>query len=175
MNILTHTDLGGQTCRVVFNEDLTRRYDVTWVWAKGPLLTFCLLNPSTLDHRMLDPTGKGVLARARRWGFGGARIVNPFTVRTELPKEMLKHPDPIGPLADDFLRGAMMDSFNDGSPFICGWGTNGKHIGRDIEVMALASNVGLKLMALAINDDGSPKHPLYIAHDQRPFVWKEDA
>lgn len=175
MKIMTHTDLGGQTCRVVFSEDMTRRFDVTWVWAPGPILTFCLLNPSTLDHQTMDPTGMGVINRGRRWGFGGARIVNAFTIRTPRPNEMLRHHDPVGRHADKFLTMAMQDSFNDGSPFICGWGPKGKHRTRDLVIRAMAAQMGLPLMALAINQDGTPQHPLYIAHEQRPFVWKEDA
>lgn len=172
MKEVTHTDLAGTTCRVVFSDDKTHRYLAEWRWKPGPVLTACLLNPAMLEVDEPDHTGAGIVARARKWGFCGARIVNAFTLRTADPEVMKRHPDPIGPEADRFILEAMRQAFDDGSPFIVGWGKDGAHLGRDREIAALAERVGLPLMAFKLNNDGSPTHPARLGYDLRPVVWR---
>lgn len=163
--------MDGMICNVVFSDDERHRLDVVWTWDEGPILCFCLLNPSTLDHRQNDPTGRGVVARARKWGFGGARIVNEFTLRTPTPSVMLKEGMPNVPGADEYLRGAMIGQMQTGAPFIMGAGRHGSHRGRDREIHAMAEFLGCPLWCLVQNDDGTPKHPLYIAHEIKPKPW----
>jgi hypothetical protein len=168
----THRDLGGTTCTAVFSDDETRRYDVVWRWADGPLLTACLLNPAMLEVDEPDHTGAGIVARARKWGYRGARIVNPFTIRTPDPAVMKAHPDPVGPMADEYIIRAMKAAAHDGGPFVVGWGHHGRHLGRDQQICQLARMIRVPLMAFRLNDDGSPSHPARLGHDLRPVLFQ---
>lgn len=172
MKFLIHQDLAGTVCHATFSEDMTRRFDVLWRWKPGPILTACLLNPAMLEVDEPDHTGAAIVARARKWGYCGARIVNPFTIRTPDPEVMKRHPDPVGPDADRFLIKAMKEAGNDGSPFIVGWGKDGSHLGRDAEVCKLAKMIGIPLMAFRLNQDGSPSHPARLGHGLIPIVWR---
>lgn len=166
MQTKSHRDLTGTVCTAVFSDDETRRFDVLWRWADGPLLTACLLNPAMLEAHEPDHTGRGIVARARRWGFDGARIVNLFTLRTKDPSVMLAHPDPVGPQpdADSFIIRAMRRAGQEGAPFIAGWGHDGCHLHRDEQVRALARQIGIPLMAFRLNANGSPAHPARLGY-----------
>lgn len=168
-----HVDLSGCTTVAVFDDDKTRRFDFLCRWKPGPIITACLLNPAMLEVDQPDHTGAAIIARARKWGYAGARIVNPFTIRTADPEVMKAHPDPIGnPEADRFIVRAMKASGNDGSPFIVGWGKDGSHLGRDEEIATLAKMIRIPLMAFRVNHDGSPTHPARLAHDLPLIVWR---
>lgn len=170
----SHRDLAGTTCTAVFSDDLARRYDVVWRWRDGQLLTCCLLNPAMLEAHEPDHTGAAIVARARRWGYAGARIVNPFTIRTADPTVMLTHPDPVGPQpdADSFIIRAMRSAGRDGSPFLVGWGHHGQHLGRDEQICQLARMIAIPLLAFRLNADGSPSHPARLGHDLRPVPYR---
>jgi hypothetical protein len=173
MKTKTHKDLAGTTCVAVFSDDLAHRMDVVWRWKPGPIFTACLLNPAMLEVDQPDHTGAAIVARARRWGFAGARIVNPFTIRTADPEVMKAHPAPVHPRADEYLLRAMEGAADDGSPFVAGWGKDGCHLGRDAEVIELARVAGIPLMAFRINIDGSPSHPARLGYDLRPIIWRQ--
>lgn len=168
----TRTDLSGLHCSAVFSHCERFRYELTWVWDRSkPILTLWLLNPSTADHEKLDPTVQGLVKRARHWGYGGARVINLFAFRATRPRDMLAVSDPVGPHNDAVSLAALHQTLDAGVPVICGWGAHGGHRGRDQVARAMAAQLDVRLMALELNADGSPRHPLYIAHTVRPIIW----
>ena len=67
------------------------RYLLWREWnAKLPRLLWILLNPSTADERVDDPTLRRVLGFSRSYGFGGLEVVNLFALRSphEIRNEM---------------------------------------------------------------------------------------
>lgn len=170
---LTRTDLTGMRCTAVFSPCEQYRYDLVWQWDDSkPLLTFWLLNPSTATHEELDNTVKGLIKRARHWGYGGVRVINLFGFRATDPADMKKQDDPVGPDNDRVIAQALQDAFETGVPIICGWGAHGSHRDRDTECRLMAIDRDVRTMFLELNADGSPKHPLYIKHDLRPTIWE---
>lgn len=137
-----------------------------WDTEIRPLL-FVMLNPSTADEDQLDATVTRCLNRAKTMGAGGLEVVNLFawvsTDRTVLPSVS----DPAGPLNDKAIKEAAATAL----AVICAWGTDGALNGRDKQVSALLRDAGIQPLALAINRDGSPKHPLYISGSAEPFPW----
>ncbi len=85
-------------------------------------------------------------------------MVNLFGLRTERPKEMKMEEAPIGPENDSHLK----KIFSEVEKVICVWGNDGKHKGRDKEVLALIENP----YCLMKNKNGSPRHPLYVSSKQ---------
>lgn len=172
MKTLTRTDIDGMECSATFDQDEDYRYDLVWRWQPGPLLIGWLLNPSRATHEVLDPTVQGMVTRARAWGYAGARLLNLFAIRATNPRDMKRHAEPVGDENDLVIRRALIQAADDGSLVVAGWGCHGRHMGRQARALALADAAGIQLQAFHINGDGTPKHPLYVAHVVRPQPWE---
>lgn len=169
------TDLSGMRCSASFSDCEAYRYLLTWRWSDAPLLVAWMLNPSTATHEVLDPTIAGLVTRARAWGRGGVRVINLFAYRATDPAEMKRRADPVGP-HNDYVTMQVLDSEALlGGEVICGWGAHGGHMGRDAAAVALARRADARLACLDTIKNGSPKHPLYIAHALTPRPWAPPA
>ena len=147
----------------------TWRYTLTRLWSKDtPPLPVCMVNPSTADAFVLDPTIKRVVGFAQREGFGGILITNLFALRSTDPEGLKTAADPVGPANDHALTSIFEGSAARRLPVLVGWGKHGRLFGREAKVIAMAQKAGAVLVSLGENGDGTPRHPLYIAAD-RPF------
>ncbi len=169
--IRERTDLSGMHCSASFSPCDRYRYLLTWRWSDEPLLVAWMLNPSTATHEKLDPTIAGLVSRARAWGRGGVRVINLFAFRATKPADMKAAADPVGTYNDHVTGDVLLSAALLGDEVICGWGAHGKHRGRDRAAAELARRAGVQLRCLATNRDGSPQHPLYIAHATTPQPW----
>ena len=147
------------------------RYRLWREWDRSrPALAFIMLNPSTSDHQVNDPTITRCLQRALAGGkFGGLQVVNLFPLRSTDPDGLLTHLAPLGDRPDR-NAGAIMDALDRCSMAICAWGAHKAARARAAEVMSIVRMCGHAnlLHHLGLNKDGSPKHPLYIAASTRP-------
>ena len=121
-----------------------------------------MLNPSTADETMLDPTIRRCLGYSKDWGYGALAVANIFAFRSTDPKRLAKAEDPIGPENDWFIRDAAEHS----SLVICGWGAEPFAIERAKDVVRLL--MGIPLFCLELTKLGHPKHPLYAKAAQTP-------
>lgn len=126
------------------------------VCPEGAPAIFLMLNPSTADAEIDDPTIRRCRAFARQWGCAGLVVVNLYAFRSVSPKAMASAPDPVGPLNDSYLRGAC-----ENQDVVCAWGRHGRPE-RIAEVIELLKSVRARTFCLGVNQDGSPKHPLYL-------------
>jgi hypothetical protein len=162
-----------QTSGATISECGQYRYLLWRVWDTSlPTVAFVMLNPSTADAQADDPTIRRCVAFARDWGYGRLDVVNLFPLRATNPAVLSKHADPLGPagLADT----AILDAVRGAPLIICAWG--GKSVARrraDTVLRQLLGIAGLsdRLHHIGLNQDGSPKHPLYIAASVRPQRW----
>jgi hypothetical protein len=129
-----------------------------------------MVNPSTADAEVDDPTIRRVLGFMNRLGFGTAIVGNKFAQRTPHVKELAV--DPIvaeGPENDKHLRAIMEDA----DSLLVAWGPVGKlhHPLRQRwkDVVRLADAAGKTMYCLGTAQDGHPRHPLMLANDA-PFV-----
>src|ERR1019366_833740 len=65
---------------------------------------FVMLNPSTADAIVDDPTIRRCMGFARTWGFGELEVCNLFAYRSPCPSALLRAADPVGPSNDRALR-----------------------------------------------------------------------
>ena len=139
----------------ILSPDRCYRYalarDLQNMLGAGTML-FVGLNPSTADETQDDPTIRRVKGFAVREGFASLLVGNLFAFRSTAPSAMINAPDPIGSENDDHLQRMIAQS----DAVLCGWGTLGKFMGRDKEVLLM---IGNKAKCLAINADGTPNHP----------------
>jgi hypothetical protein len=137
----------------------TYRYLLYRTWNSiGPQITWIMLNPSTADATADDPTIRRCIHFSREWGFGSLSVVNLFAYRAVSVRDMQAASDPIGPENDTYLLQACKQT----SCLLVAWGRDGQYHGRDQEVCKKLLAQGFRLFCLGTNQDGSPKHPLYV-------------
>lgn len=141
------------------------RYALRRRWADtgSGEVCFILLNPSTADAEVDDPTVRRCVGFARRWGYDGLCIGNLFAFRATDPKLMRAQHDPVGPDNDAALlalaRGAALR--------VAAWGVHGAHLGRGEAVRRMLSG----LCVLRLTRQGAPGHPLYLPGTATPVAW----
>lgn len=158
----------------VLSECGTFRYFLTRVWnTQLPLMVFLMLNPSTADAEVDDPTIRRCMGFARRDGYGGIIVVNLFSFRSPSPAAMKEIEDPIGPDNELWLQRAFTYALYAKADAVAAWGVDGRHRDRDYEVVKMAESIGLELKCLGKTKGGDPRHPLYVKGDQ-PLVTLRD-
>lgn len=156
-----------------YSPDEKYRYSLCWEWSPAATLLFVLLNPSTATERKLDATVTRCMQRAMAGKYGSIGVVNLFAYRSTDPDHLGTVEDPVGP-DNDFCIGRMLDRVTgDGGDVICGWGSQRGSRDRAQHVLKMIRAAGLIPMALRVNKDGSPMHPLYIRKDATPQAMPE--
>lgn len=142
------------------SEDGVYRYTLTRTWdAHLASVLWVMLNPSTADASIDDPTIRRVLGFSTAWGFGSATVVNAFALRSTDPTALMVHADPIGPENDSVLRTeAERHDFA-----VCAWGSHGSLRNRHETVLGILREQKCLPMCLGTTKAGMPKHPLYLA------------
>jgi hypothetical protein len=149
--------------------DATERYRYTLerVWVEHPkrLCNFVMLNPSTADAKVLDPTVTRCVGYAHDWGYDGLIVTNIFAFRSTNPKLLRAVDDPVGPDNNAAILAAAYRS----KLVIAAWGTHGKLHGRGgLVAEQLRQVMQNDLKCLGMTKYGHPKHPLYLRQDTRP-------
>lgn len=156
----------------VFSGCGTYRYLLTRRWGAGPVVTFVMLNPSTADEQVLDPTVRRCIGFAQREGGGALQVVNLFALRSTDPRVLYDHADPVGPGNDDHIGEAAARS----AVVIAGWGVHGALAGRGAAVRRLlAQRAAVHHLGLtkAGTRPGQPRHPLYLPAAAALTRWGE--
>lgn len=127
------------------------------------LRTVCLwimLNPSTADCTINDPTIKRCMGFTAQWGYDDMEVVNLFDYRATDPKMLLTHASEVLSEANDVYirtRAASADRI------VCAWGSHKFAFNRSQEVLrSLRPFYSTKMVCLGRTVSGAPKHPLYL-------------
>ena len=140
--------------------DSTRQYRYTlwrhWTLQPKRFVNFVMLNPSTADADVLDPTVTRCMNFAKHWGYDGGYVTNIFALRATDPRELYKTASPVGCVNDAYL----LKTAEECERVVVAWGIHGKYRGRGLEVAAMLAPFDLQCFALT--KDGHPRHPLYL-------------
>jgi hypothetical protein len=130
-------------------------------WYKPAL--FIMLNPSTADAEVDDPTIRRCMNLAKREGMTHLNVVNLFALRATDPKQLRKADDPWGPLNSSYLHDEITKHRN--SLIVCAWGADpfAKHSSATF-LNLFSESFGLT--CLGRTKSGAPRHPLYVRADQ---------
>lgn len=137
----------------------------------GMPLVFVMLNPSTADASIDDPTIRRCIGFGDRLGRSGIHVINLFAFRTPYPEELRdaqRHgEDIVGPRGDQVL---------DAIPgtVICAWGPPKWPFVRE-RARKVAERITarrLPLFCLGTSKDGSPRHPLMLRNDATLTEWR---
>ena len=155
-----------------FSPCRTWRYALTRRWLDNTEgVAFLMLNPSTADAFMLDPTLRRCKSFATAWGYGAMLILNCFALRSTDPRGLKTHPDPVGPDNDAVIT-EWLGRLS--GPVIAAWGVHATYQGRAAQVAELVHAAGRELMCLGTTKDGHPRHPLYVPAATDLTVWPGD-
>ncbi len=157
-------------------DDAEFRLTLIRLWDAGyPLLVVCMLNPSTADAELDDPTILALNHFAFAWGFGGILVVNLNAFRASRPEVMRAAADPVGPKNAATIEDALRYAAGTSGMALAAWGNNGDPA-QVRSFVAQAREKGVRLVCLGTTKDGAPKHPMArgqhrIPRDQMPVAW----
>lgn len=134
------------------------------------MLTFVMLNPSTADDKVDDPTIRRCMAFARREGAHTLHVLNLYALRATNPAELLTHPDPVGIGNDACL--ADVARHHDRFKTVVAWGAHRMATTERTSILVdSARAAGTTLWCLGRTKDGHPRHPLYVKATQPLEPW----
>lgn len=162
--------LGRVEKAAVLSDCSVYRYRLSRTWGDGERMAWVMLNPSTADAEVNDPTIRRCMGFARREGYDGIEVVNLFAYRATSPVDLYDAAkagvDVVGPDNtrhwDDVLgdHGVGM--------IVAAWGAN-------IVARLLASPLQEWFtggwFCLGTTKIGAPRHPLYVAGSAPLHPW----
>ena len=125
---------------------------------------FIGLNPSTANKTSNDPTIRRVKRFAADWGFGGVYMMNLFAYISTDPKKLLfREHEKIGYQNNNYLKQIASKC----EKVIFAWGSfSAAHV-RSKQIIEMFPQA----YVLKINNNGSPKHPLYVRANTNPAKY----
>jgi hypothetical protein len=146
------------------------RYTLHRCWgnplAHGKTCEWIMLNPSTADHEIDDPTIRRCISFAKQWDCDRIRVLNLFALRTPDPKHLKTATDPIGPENDEIIKHFAF--WERAWITVFAWGTNGRLFKRSGKIARWFPDA----YCLGKTKDGHPKHPLYVKNDTELVLFR---
>lgn len=151
-------------------------------FAPGGTVLWIMLNPSTADDQVDDPTIRRVKAFSMAWGHDSLVVVNLFAMRATDPRDLYfghksaSPPDIVGPANDATIIAEARPCRR----IVCAWGAN--KAARDPKLGERASAVESMLChgdrfplldCLGITKRShEPRHPLYVPRNQAAIGYE---
>lgn len=160
-----------------FSEDRTMRYRLArkltgfdYEIAAERRVVFVMLNSSTADAFMLDPTVRRCVGFAQRFGADYLEVVNLFALRSTDPAELYKRA--AGARGDDRTNDEqILAACRGATKVIAGWGAHGELGDRGELVRRMLHDEGIVLHHLGLTKGLAPRHPLYLKASTELEVW----
>ena len=149
----------------IISHDGKYRYQLSRVWDEEKLMIlFIMLNQSTADADVDDPTIRRVVNFAKSWGYGGVFVGNLYAFRSTKPMGLRHTEKPIG--EDNITH--IQNLIGLTSKVIYAWGNNQE------EPNWLSQLVDTPY-CIDISKKGIPKHPLYLKSELHPKLYLRNA
>lgn len=165
----------------------TYRWTLSRRWASGgSSVCWIMLNPSTADAEVDDPTIREVIRFSRLWGYQAATVVNLYPFRSSSPAKCRRWADWEAHGPDWAVRDLIQENAEvvarearGAELVIAAWGAApwasdwAQHVA---EEYVLGSSRPWDLYCLGTNSDGSPRHPLArgrhrVPREQHPVIY----
>lgn len=147
-------------------------------WGPGPRVVWIMLNPSTADAKIDDPTIRRCMGFARDWGMGGIDVVNLYPWRAADPKDLVRAAerfDVLCPLdRNHHLRAAIIEA---NTAPVAAWGAHplaARAVPGLLELFAsrdVGGTLAPRLVCLGTTKGGAPRHPLYVPATAQLRTW----
>ena len=151
----------------VLSDDGAYRYVLSRQWGddSGVRGCFIMLNPSTADAEVDDPTIRRCVGFGKAAGWDAIDVVNLFAFRATMPSDLQTASNPVG-ISNDWHT---MRTLKNAHLVCCAWGSNPMAELREERVLALIEMVDRNPVCLGVTRSGAPRHPLYLKTGT-PFV-----
>lgn len=134
---------------------------------------FVMLNPSTADAEVDDPTIRKCIKYAKAWGYVGLDVVNLFAWRATDPRDVLIN---LADAAPDEASRHIVTVVRASALVVCGWGNGIPGVGglastkeRAAAVLEMIRGEGKTPHRLGpLTKQGQPSHPLYLKDSLLP-------
>jgi hypothetical protein len=143
------------------------RYRLERRFGDGPASLFIMLNPSTADAEIDDPTIRRCIRFAQSFGCGRLLVGNLFAFRATKPADLMKASDPEGPDNLKHLKKMCAEA----QLCIAAWGAHGKYRGQGQRIIGRLSAWDVPLHHLKMTKAGHPCHPLYLKATLTPVAY----
>ncbi len=144
------------------SRDGVYRYSLSRRLSRGNrAVLFVGLNPSTADAATDDRTIRRCVGFARSWGFDWLLMGNVYALRSTDPKGLMRVDDPVGPKNERAVRGLARRA----ELIVAAWGDNRLNVPAGRLAKWILSRTHTR--CLGENQNGSPKHPLYLRRGTR--------
>lgn len=154
----------------IFDKQKIYRYLLTRCFETGSkTVTFIMLNPSTADETLNDPTIRRCISFAKKLDAKKMQVVNIFAYRTPNVPELKNAEEPLGKENDFYIENAAEES----DIIILAWGNHGSYMNRAEQIKKLLKPFKDKVYALKILKNSEPSHPLYLKKDIVPVLYFE--
>lgn len=146
----------------ILSECGTYRYQLFRQWAHTELMPvmWLMLNPSTADANIDDPTIRRCMEFSKRWGYGSMLVGNLFAFRATNPKTLFTVGDARGPKNEYHLDSMAQRS----AKIVCAWG-NGGFYPRPALPFCPGGH-----WHIGKTNSGQPKHPLARGKSFIPYT-----
>lgn len=155
------------------------RYRLTRTWrspdllgddfGRKPWLPFIMLNPSTADAGVDDPTIRRCVGIAVREGYTGIAVLNLYAHRATKPAAMFAATgDIVGPDNERRLRNLLRWAKAIDTPVVAAWGV---HARPERVRWLLDQEAADNLVCLGWTQAGQPRHPLMVKGDTPLVPW----
>lgn len=148
------------------------RYSLSRSWGFEPWVGFLMLNPSTADASLDDPTIRRCIGFAKAWGYGGLMVVNLFALRATDPEDLRDSAEAgihvVGSKNDQHI----LECYTKVDRMVAAWGAHPFARKRAEEVIKLLNG---SLCCLRLTKGGHPAHPLYLPGNLEPLMWQNKA
>jgi hypothetical protein len=159
-------------CDAVFSPCQRYRYQLSRTWQNFDyphVVAFILMNPSTADVRVNDPTVAKCCRFAQRWGYDGVLIGNVCAYRSTDKRTLPMDGSAIGDENPEYLlriakrANKIVMAYGQLPPPL-------RPVGEGTVCYLRLMNFDLHVLKLGKND--VPMHPLYLKEDLQPVEWK---
>lgn len=141
------------------------RYWLCRVWdTRTHRMIFVMLNPSTANATIDDPTIRKCIGFAQRGGYGSIVVMNLFAYRATSPAVLKRAGWPTGPDNAETLQRVLQEAKDRGDVVVCAWGANARGRPEASAFIRRARDMGVELFALRRSPDGTPHHPLMLPY-----------
>ena len=149
----------------IISQDTKYRYQLSRLWDDDkPKVLFIMLNPSTADADIDDPTIRRVVNFSKSWGYGGVFVGNLYAFRSTDPKVLKHTDDPVGP--DNIQHIQSLIGLTE--RVIYAWGNEKK------EPEWLRDLVDTPYCIDISKNGNIPKHPCRLKKDLQPKLYLRD-
>ena len=152
------------------------RYTLTRLWKNDfghTRLLVVMLNPSTANDDVNDPTVARCVQRAYTEGYSILKVANLYAYRSPYPEVLTRRwregRDIIGPDNDKTISVLATEHCQ---AALVAWGNHPLAAKRDQKVLGLLYDANLPVYCLGLTKGGFPRHPLHVAYAHRFELYK---